>query len=278
MWRLRSAFASSFAGRFTWVIALLWLCLRASPSAAASRDARERSARTACLAGNYAKGITILSELFVETNDATYIYNQGRCLEQNARYTEAIARFQEYLGVGRKLTAGDKADTQKHIAACESMLAKQQQPGVVAGPEATQGVVVASPSPTFPQTVASPPVERAVASQPQDVRLPGRGLRTAGIVVAGVGGAALVAGVILNLKVNAMANDFRNVNGYTDAKESDRKTYEALGWTSYGVGAACVATGAVLYLLGYRAGQEQSPTVAASVSSSGVIAELQGRF
>ena len=51
-----------------------------------------------------------------------------------------------------------------------------------------------------------------------------------------------------------MASDMQKTNGYTDGKESDRKTYETLGWVGYGVGAACVATGAVLYYLGTRSG------------------------
>lgn len=57
-------------------------------------------ARTACLAGDYSKGATILSQLFVETKDPNYIYNQARCFEQNSRYQEALSRFQEYLRVG----------------------------------------------------------------------------------------------------------------------------------------------------------------------------------
>ncbi|HEX7500247.1 MAG TPA: hypothetical protein VF524_08060 [Polyangia bacterium] len=98
---------------------------------------------------------------------------------------------------------------------------------------------------------AAPPIIQQ--SNPQPASESGSGLRTAGIITAAVGGAALVTGVILNLKVNSMASDMQKTNGYTDGKDSDRKTYETLGWVGYGVGAACVATGAVLYYLGVRA-------------------------
>ena len=59
-------------------VAVLSLLLAAgSASAAASkkanRQAREMDARTACLDGNYTEGVTILSKLFVETKDVTYI-------------------------------------------------------------------------------------------------------------------------------------------------------------------------------------------------------------
>jgi hypothetical protein len=68
----------------------------AIPALGANREAKEKAARTACLAGDYAKGVTLLSELFVETKNPNWIFNSGRCFEQNARFQEAISRFQEY--------------------------------------------------------------------------------------------------------------------------------------------------------------------------------------
>lgn len=257
-----------------------WLCLQPSPSVAASRDARERAARTACLAGDYSKGIAILSELFVASNDATYIYNQGRCLEQNARYTEAIARFQEYLNVGRRLSERDKAETAKHIAFCETMLAKQPQARVVAPSPEPVNVAQQEPTPS-PALPTETLVQRSPTSAPPGTALSSAGskLRTTGLVLAGIGGAAVVAGVLLNLKVNGMADDFGTLDGYTDAKESDRQNYETFGWVGYGVGGACLATGAVLYFLGRRVGaQDPVVAVAPSFSSGGVAATLNGRF
>lgn len=62
-------------------------------SAAKGRDSKEREARQACLEGNYAKGVTLLTDLFLDTGDPTYLFNQGRCYQQNERYPEAINRF-----------------------------------------------------------------------------------------------------------------------------------------------------------------------------------------
>ena len=86
---------------------------------AESNGAKEREARTACLAGDYAKGVTLLSELFVATKNANWIFNSGRCFEQNSRYQEAISRFKEYLRVGKHLTDEERADVQRHIADCQ---------------------------------------------------------------------------------------------------------------------------------------------------------------
>ena len=62
----------------------LWVCLLApllvaGQARAARVDARERAAKKACLTGDAAKGVEILADLFIDTDDATYIFNQGRC-------------------------------------------------------------------------------------------------------------------------------------------------------------------------------------------------------
>ena len=113
-----------------------------------------------------------------------------------------------------------------------------------------------------PATVAAAAHPIVELTNPQPASESGSGLRTAGIITAAFGGAAVVTGVILNLKVNSMASDMQKTNGYTDSKDSDRKTYETLGWAGYGVGAACVAAGAVFYYLGARSGAAGTASVA----------------
>ena len=99
-------------------------------------------------------------------------------------------------------------------------------------------------------------------------------------MTAVVGGAALVAGVIFNLKANSIASDYSNRGGYTQSKESNRATCETLGWVGYGLGAAAVATGAVLYLLGSRAGSTPSTSVVVlpTFAPGGAGAVLKGAF
>lgn len=88
-------------------------------------DRKEAEARMACLAGEYAKGVAILSELFVQTKIPDFIYNQGRCFEQNHRYEDAIARFREFLRVDKKISKSDRANAEKHIADCQHLLEEQ---------------------------------------------------------------------------------------------------------------------------------------------------------
>jgi hypothetical protein len=248
----------------------------ASGREATSRSAQERSARKACLSGDYNKGVDLLSELFVATQDPVYLYNQGRCFEQNRRYEDAIARFHEYLTVGGKnVKASDKAAAEQHIADCKGMAAQERAaaPSFTAPQVFTPSLMAAPPNPE----VASAP-ESATPGMVQALSRPatvsdGSRLRISGIVFASVGVVAVGTGLLLNVKANSLADEMKTtVDGYT--RESDRKTYETLSWIGYGVGVACVVTGAVLYGTGLAAKSRSSrvaivPTV--GLARAGVL-------
>ena len=94
---------------------------------AQEEDPREAEAQKECLAGNARRGIELLAQLYVETSNPNFIYNQGRCYEQNGKMDEAILSFREYL---RKLgtpTAEEKADVERHIAECDATKAAQSK-------------------------------------------------------------------------------------------------------------------------------------------------------
>ncbi len=227
-------------------------CRKSMGSAAAnpaadetSKEAKERAARKACLTGDPAAGVAILTDLYLDTKDPTHLFNQGRCFEQNQHYQEAIGRFREYLVKAKGLSAADKADTEQHIANCESYL--REKPIDAAAPGAP--TVVAEKL----AVEQSKPAEVVAASPMENTGRAGRGLRIAGGTVAAVGVAALVTGVVLNLKVNSMSSDLNN--NWDPTVDSTRKGYRTATWIAYGAGAACVAAGAVLYYLGWRRGE-----------------------
>jgi hypothetical protein len=260
------------------ILALILATALVGPAARAQRpENRERTARTSCLSGDYAKGVAILSELFVDTRDPTHIYNQGRCFEQNRRYEDAIGRFQEYLRVGRKLSTEEISEAKKHIADCQQLLADQgntaQRPS---GAEVT--VKPSGPETDRDATVAPPP--DVTARPTESPARPGRGLRTAGIIVGAGGVAGVVAGALLSLKANSLASDMEKLDGYTPDRESSQSSYRNLGMVAYGVGAACIVTGGVLYLLGLRKAPTKTPgTAFAPIIAPGVAgAALRGAF
>jgi hypothetical protein len=109
------------------LILLLPFLLVATVAQAGNREKQERAAKKACLSGDHAKGVSILSDLYVDTNDPTYLFNGGRCLEQNGQYEGAILRFREYLRKAKDANEAEKADAQKHIVDCQALLGKKHE-------------------------------------------------------------------------------------------------------------------------------------------------------
>src|SRR5450759_1222287 len=177
------------------VIVVVPMLLAAAPAAAANRQAQERAARKACLNGDYAKGVDILTDLFVDTKDPNYIFNQGRCFEQNRRYEDAVGRFDEYLRAAQEdLKPEDKASAKKHLADCKEKLAEERansptHPALLASPPAVAPPQASRPEPSpEPSTsiIAEPAPQQAAPSTG------GRVVLTAGIITGVVG----VVGVV----------------------------------------------------------------------------------
>ena len=236
-------------------IAFVFVTLTPTPAFSASKQAQERAARKACLSGDFNQGATILSELFIDTRDPTYIFNQGRCFEQNHRYEDAISRFEEYLRVpAGKLDAADRAEAEKHIADCKEHL-----------PEPAAKLVQPPPTPVATPE-PNPTLETPAVVEPERLSTPvqsGAGLRIGGIVTASLGVAAVAAGVVLNLKSNSLINGMEgSVGAYSKGKDTDSKNYRTFAWVGYGVGAACLVTGAFLYSFGHKTSDSPSTNVA----------------
>lgn len=234
------------------IMAVVALLVRVNDAWGASLDAKERAARTACLAGDYQKGVASLAELFVQTKDPTYIFNQGRCFEQNGRYQQAIDRFREYLRIGSRLNNDEIALTQRHIADCESLARGEESRADHAAPKPHTGEAL--PPATQPNSVSPRPElqVRQEKAAPLSSQTPGRGLRIGGITTAAVGVVLIGAGVGLNLKVNQMADELQSPGAYSRSTESRRSTYATMAWTAYGVGGLFAVTGATLFYFGWR--------------------------
>jgi len=213
-----------------------------------SKEAKVRAAKKACLTGDPVAGVAILTDLYLDTNDPTHLFNQGRCFEQNRRYEDAIGRFREYLEKAKDLSSEDKADTHRHIDNCESYVRGRSVEAST--PEAPKVQVEKIPVVESKQAEAI-----AVAPMPSAGR-GGSGLRVTGGVVAAVGVAALVTGLVLNLKANSMSSNLEA--DWNPGTNSTREGYKTAGWIAYGGGAACLVAGTVLYYLGWRRGERES--------------------
>lgn len=234
-----------------------------------SKDAKERAAKKACLNGEAEKGIKLLTDLYVDTNDPNYIFNQGRCYEQGSLYREAIERFREYLRKAKAATDAERADANKHIADCKAVLdgPKQETSAKVeADPSAAQVTQPAKVSPL----VEEPIVQTALGD---DSKRGGRGLRAVGVAAAVVGVAALATGVVLNFRHNAIIRDMRT--NYDDGTYSTADGYRTGAIIGYAAGGVCMAGGALLYLLGWS---DRGTTVAPLAGADHTGLAVKGRF
>jgi hypothetical protein len=252
--------------------ALLPALISSSSRGAESREDKERAAKRACLSGDYAKGVSLLTDLYVDTNDATYIFNQGRCYEQGNRCEDAIVSFREYLRKTKDAGKVSDGRAEQHIAECEELLrkARAEMAATPVPPVQNPGGAAMGP------VVSGRPAEVQAALPPAST---GRGLRIAGAVTFGVGVAALGAGVGFALAANKLADELEaSPSSYDRGKASTRSSYITLSTVGYATGAACIAGGAVLYFLGWRQGRASSATVQPMVSARSAGALLQVAF
>lgn len=101
-------------------------CVHAQAAEADGLDAKKRAAKKACLTGDHAKGVALLAEIYVDTNNPIYIFNQGRCFQQNGMYEEAVLRFREYQRKNVDAGGAYDAEAEKQIAECLSLLEVQR--------------------------------------------------------------------------------------------------------------------------------------------------------
>ena len=206
---------------------LLSLCVVAPVGAQTSslkdseRIELEKSARKACIVGNYTKGVDILADLFISVRDPVYIYNQARCFQQNHQWQSAIDRFHEYLRKAKNIPEAEMLEVRAYIGECEAPLLK-----TAVAPEPV------SPSPSTPA-----PLEQQATPAPDNQ---GSGLRTAGVVVGAIGLVGAIGGVFCSAKTYQVRNDSDQLNRYKTA-----------GYVSYGIGGIGLATGITLYVIGH---------------------------
>jgi len=223
-------------------------------------------------------------DVIVEYADA---YNRGGLAPDKAQAlldeamqleSERYRLKREYLRKAGSASAGEKADAEKHIADCEALIAKKE-PEVVQPtlpnpePRRPEARIEPEPPPPIPpEPKAKEPIpgvrEHAISTAGE-----GAGLRVAGIVTLSVGAAALIGGLVTNLQYNTKVGDMQK--SYDPKVDDSAQTYHTLSVAGYGVGAACMVGGAILYYLGWQEGR--AALVPVTVAGGGGAA-LTGAF
>ena len=128
---------------------------------------------------------------------------------------------------------------------------------------------VPQPAPVYAQTQATPaPAESG----------PGRGLRVAGIITGIAGLVAVTGAIICGAEAKAYSDSIQNGTRFDPEIANTGKLFETMEWVSYGVGAALVATGAVLYGFGAASANSPSVALAPTVLPGGAGVSAQGAF
>jgi hypothetical protein len=217
------------AGRLALVLALVSAGSAGSARAQSGGDTRQQKAKQACAAGRVEEGVEILAALYAESGDVNYVYNQGRCYQQNGRVDQALNRFHEYLRRATSATAQERQEVQGFIDELERQRERAAAPGD--------------------------------ADRAADATRAGR-LRKVGLTAAAVGAVAVATGVVLSLKVRSSERDVeqyvRDHQPLADPVEVASKMraggrLETFQWVAYGAGVAALAAGVSCYLLGLRA-------------------------
>jgi tetratricopeptide (TPR) repeat protein len=259
-----------------------------------SKTAKERAAKKACLSGDSDAGVAILTDLYVDTNDVNYIFNQGRCLEQSERCAEAIVRFHEYQRKTKDADIASDGRAERHIADCEEFL-KRAKDGERPSPSAdassprrgsAASTALGRATDSHGPSSAGPGQEAMEASHAQagvqaslPQTSPGRVLRIAGEVTFAVGVAGVAAGLGFALAANHLTDELEAKPArYQPSKESSQANYATSSRVSYVAGAACLAGGALFYYLGWRKGREFSATLEPMVSAQSAGALVQVAF
>jgi hypothetical protein len=136
---------------------------------------------------------------------------------------------------------------------------------------------------TYPAPAAAPPQPAPAYVQVEAKPAPpvtqfGQGLRVAGIITAATGLAAVTAAIVCGAEAKAYSDSVQSGTRYDPNIGETGRLFETMQWVSYGVGAALVATGAVLYGFGAASASGPSVALAPMVVPAGAGFSAQGAF
>jgi tetratricopeptide (TPR) repeat protein len=262
----------------------------AVPARAAPLDKREIQARADFAAGRYQQAVEKFAELYAQTADPVFLRNIARCYQKMKRPQEAIDRFNDYLHKATDLSPVERAEIDGYIKEMEALRATQEPPVAATrpaapspAPPAPAGAPERTPDPkreleptkTARPSPAEAPPAAAVSTGPPGSGTNAHASRVAGIATAAAG--AALAGVGLAFGIAARSAGERVSNTYDSSTAADGPLYEKLQWIGYGVGAAAMVTGVLLYVHGTEEKAGDLHARAAFDGRGGALL-LEGRF
>jgi hypothetical protein len=287
---------------------------RALAAALTAKDsAKAKQAQQSYKEGQYEDAAKIFSELSIEYPDKpAFTRNLGACFYYLRRPEPAISNLREYLDRAKNITEKDRTEVEGWIAEMKKLrdqtavvasappAAVEAPPPMVAAPppaaapapppaavESDQPPVVATPAPSEPPVPIAP---AAAAPAPAPALTPaaetvapartnaGQGMRIAGIACGAVGLASIGTAIYFYTHATSLSDTITTSDSPSASDYQSGKTAQTMQWVFYSVGAAALATGSVLYYLGWRAEDSGQTAVAPMVGPGFAGLAAKGAF
>jgi tetratricopeptide (TPR) repeat protein len=253
-----------------------------------SAEGHYKKGMTAYSLGHFPTAIEEFEKAYEIKPEPIFLYNIAQSHRQNGNPQQAVFFYRRYLDADPN--AKNRPAVEKRIGEMESQLNAGKERDVAkataieparATPVLAPAAVITAPEPA-PVVAPPPPVVLREPVAPGPETRPGRGLRITGIALASVGAAALVGGVFLYLHANTLHDQAYppiDQGSYDAGKDDSSNSFRRFAWISWGVGAAALGTGVVLFSLSYGSRNSQGTLALTPLLAPGTSgAMVAGRF
>jgi tetratricopeptide (TPR) repeat protein len=232
----------------------------------------------------YDKALVEYKSAYLAQPDPAFLFNIGQCHRKLGQNQQALNFFQEYL---KKASPDDPNRSQveariRDIEAEAKLQAEAAQAAAAATPAPAPEVVPPAPTPATAAVAATPTAPAASVEQAVPVNTTpegsGRGLRIAGIACGAAGLASVGIGIYYYTRARSLSDRVTNSQNPKASDDQSGRDAQTMQWVFYGIGAGALATGTVLYLLGWPS-NPAGRTVATPIVGPGLVGiSAQGTF
>ena len=220
----------------------------------------------------YDKALLEYKSAYLAQPDPAFLFNIGQCYRKLGQTAEALNFFQQYL---KKAPPDDpnrrQVEARIRDIEAEAKLkaeAAQAAPAQAPAPE---------PSPPPPAVPAIPAAAASVEQAPAVPQASGRGLRIAGAVCGAAGLASIGAAIYYYTRARSFSDKVSNATIPNTSDEQAGQNAETMQWVFYSVGAGALATGTLLYLLGWPTAEAGRPVAAVAPMLGPGLAGISAR-
>jgi tetratricopeptide (TPR) repeat protein len=210
---------------------------------------------------DYDKALLEFKSAYLIQPDPAFLFNIGQCYRKLGQDQEALNFFQQYLkkappdDPNRRLVEARIRDIEaetKLKADTAHAAPRPSSPSPVPNPPPGPAVAPTSPpaATAFPTVPASVEQASPVGAVPE-TSSSGRGLRFAGIGCGAVGLTSIGVAIYYYTRARTLSDRVSNAQNPSAADDQAGRDAQTMQWVFYSVGAGALASGTLLYLLGW---------------------------